>query len=722
MKKTVKIVAVFLTMCIIIAVSSVCVSAYSDDITGTVNYNGESRLNNYGFIWQNKSTVVNNREGATIHNNQPKAIITNNYGRVGSDTVSSRVYGEAGNEGTIDRNYGTVSNNFSGAILTYNYGSITGYNFGFLYSNKEGSSLYCNSGTLGYNDGTIEYNSIGGTIYGNSGLISEANTGTVKINEGTIQRNGAASASAFDRGKVEENYGTIIKNAYNSQVDRNEGTITDNIGYVRNYVGGNVTNNTWEGVVYNYGGTVQNNSGEHYIQVDLSTEHATVSYGEGFSSDNDIDCWLLEGASGTATIEPDEEYEIKSISAENGITAAVKNADGSWSVTVGGLSSNVSAGDLGINVEPLPDYYTVNIDLAGHGEDITVEAPRGARVFDALDNAGVFETLDAMETEDFIFRDLATKPLTEFANEEEYGDDAYELLQKAVDSDMTVYAGFYTKIRKVTLTLGQPIAGTTVSLENDIQTPAPVLTVEEDSHCSVHSDPEHQYSQWYTKSNDETTVFEGVFEKGETYYADCLLNPDFCYWLDEDTEVTANGATVDEAYGRMSLSVSLSAQAVSPAILGDVDGDGDVTICDATFIQRAVTSVPLPFVLNESAADTDGDGEVTIVDATYIQRWLAGLKTNENIGRPIFAADRPNSPDSGDEEFPYLINKPVCPLCGSEDVAYIIYGYPMPEEAYSEAFREKLENHEITFGGCVIEPDCPDWFCNTCQQGFVNRD
>lgn len=36
MKKTVKIVAVFLTMCIIIAVSSVCVSAYSDDITGTV--------------------------------------------------------------------------------------------------------------------------------------------------------------------------------------------------------------------------------------------------------------------------------------------------------------------------------------------------------------------------------------------------------------------------------------------------------------------------------------------------------------------------------------------------------------------------------------------------------------------------------------------------------------------------------------------------------------
>ena len=157
------------------------------------------------------------------------------------------------------------------------------------------------------------------------------------------------------------------------------------------------------------------------------------------------------------------------------------------------------------------------------------------------------------------------------------------------------------------------------------------------------------------------------------------------------------------------------------SLLGDVDSDGEVTIIDATFIQREIAGIPIPFILNESIADTDGDGEISIVDASFIQRRLAGLKTNENIGRPISEILKPDDPDSGDEEFPYLINKPDCPSCGSSDVAYIIYGYPMPEDAYSEAFREKLENHEITFGGCVIEPDCPNWFCNTCQQGFVDR-
>ena len=71
------------------------------------------------------------------------------------------------------------------------------------------------------------------------------------------------------------------------------------------------------------------------------------------------------------------------------------------------------------------------------------------------------------------------------------------------------------------------------------------------------------------------------------------------------------------------------------AILGDVDDDGTVTIIDATFIQRHLASIPIPFVLDEMIADTDEDGTVAILDATYIQRWLANLKSNDNIGKPI---------------------------------------------------------------------------------------
>lgn len=70
------------------------------------------------------------------------------------------------------------------------------------------------------------------------------------------------------------------------------------------------------------------------------------------------------------------------------------------------------------------------------------------------------------------------------------------------------------------------------------------------------------------------------------------------------------------------------------ALLGDVDGDGTVTIIDATFIQRKLASIPIPFDFNDKIADTDDDGSVSIIDATYIQRWLAGLKSNDNIGKP----------------------------------------------------------------------------------------
>ena len=69
-------------------------------------------------------------------------------------------------------------------------------------------------------------------------------------------------------------------------------------------------------------------------------------------------------------------------------------------------------------------------------------------------------------------------------------------------------------------------------------------------------------------------------------------------------------------------------------LLGDVDGDGEVTIIDATCIQRHLASIPT-FAYNEAAADTDGDGGISIIDATFIQRWLANLQSNDNIGKPI---------------------------------------------------------------------------------------
>ena len=72
----------------------------------------------------------------------------------------------------------------------------------------------------------------------------------------------------------------------------------------------------------------------------------------------------------------------------------------------------------------------------------------------------------------------------------------------------------------------------------------------------------------------------------------------------------------------------------SSNILGDVDGDGEVTIIDATCIQRKLASIPTATFI-EAVADADGDGELTIIDATVIQRHLAQLSAPEGIGKPI---------------------------------------------------------------------------------------
>lgn len=72
-------------------------------------------------------------------------------------------------------------------------------------------------------------------------------------------------------------------------------------------------------------------------------------------------------------------------------------------------------------------------------------------------------------------------------------------------------------------------------------------------------------------------------------------------------------------------------------ILGDVDSDAEVTIVDATYIQRKIAGIPLPLEVDKTVADVDGDGEVAIIDATFIQRWLANMPAPNGIGKPIDA-------------------------------------------------------------------------------------
>ena len=73
----------------------------------------------------------------------------------------------------------------------------------------------------------------------------------------------------------------------------------------------------------------------------------------------------------------------------------------------------------------------------------------------------------------------------------------------------------------------------------------------------------------------------------------------------------------------------------SLVLLGDVDGDGEVSGFDVTWILRMTADMSISIPINEKAADVDGDGEITVFDATLIQRYLAEMTVNYPINEYV---------------------------------------------------------------------------------------
>ena len=147
---------------------------------------------------------------------------------------------------------------------------------------------------------------------------------------------------------------------------------------------------------------------------------------------------------------------------------------------------------------------------------------------------------------------------------------------------------------------------------------------------------------WCT-SLDSVTILGLETEIGE--YAIGYKANDSRWWLSDPTYPTIygyNGSTAEDyAYDNSCYFISLGDKPVEiptepPVliVLGDADGDGTVTIFDATAIQRHLAELSEDLLI-EAAADTDGDGSVTIFDATAIQRFLAEMDHPEGIGEPI---------------------------------------------------------------------------------------
>ena len=174
----------------------------------------------------------------------------------------------------------------------------------------------------------------------------------------------------------------------------------------------------------------------------------------------------------------------------------------------------------------------------------------------------------------------------------------------------------------------------------------------------------HFTSNEITAVNQFHNAMIGKGEKvlgGSTYYAVLREGGAVIVPKTNDTDVTVNntntmvpvGTYVDKVSGStftvtektitghvgstgIAVIYGKEEQPTEPAgILGDIDGDEEVMIVDATLLQRLVADIENSYTVSDRIADVDGDGEVTIFDVTFIQRWLAGIASIDDIGKPI---------------------------------------------------------------------------------------
>lgn len=116
------------------------------------------------------------------------------------------------------------------------------------------------------------------------------------------------------------------------------------------------------------------------------------------------------------------------------------------------------------------------------------------------------------------------------------------------------------------------------------------------------------------------------------------------------------------------------------AVYGDVNGDGDITVVDATLVQKHVVQLETLSADKQILADVNEDNTISVVDATLIQKYIVQLKDWGRTGN-VYQAEQPTTPEPTTAE-PTTV-KPTAQPTTAEPTT-------KPADTYTLYFKTKL--------------------------------
>lgn len=151
----------------------------------------------------------------------------------------------------------------------------------------------------------------------------------------------------------------------------------------------------------------------------------------------------------------------------------------------------------------------------------------------------------------------------------------------------------------------------------------------------------------------------------------------------EATDVTKGSAAEPTTKPVPSTQPTTAQPATEPsgnAVYGDVNGDGDITVVDATLVQKHVVQLETLSADKQILADVNGDNTISVVDATLIQKYVVRL---EDWGRTgdVYQAEQPTTPEPTSTE-PTTV-KPTAQPTTAEPTT-------KPADTYTLYFKTKL--------------------------------